>query len=97
MKDCAEHCNNRGYFSFVTGVKWADEHPKQPWIKLKDKSPETGFPNYVLVNRHDGLEDVFTACLAYCEGELHWDIYGVGTTPVEDGDYWMPIPKLEEE
>lgn len=35
-EDCAVHCNNRGFHSFIAGVKWADEHPKSSWTNIKD-------------------------------------------------------------
>lgn len=60
-------------------IKWADEHPKSPWIKFKDKHPEIGLPNYVLVIRDNSFDDAFTAYLVYIEGELYWDVYGLGT------------------
>lgn len=27
---------------FINGAQWADEHPKNPWISVKDRLPEDG-------------------------------------------------------
>ena len=45
------------------------------WIKLRERKPRIGYPNYVLV-KHG--EDAFTAMLQLHEGELYWDVYGCG-------------------
>lgn len=32
---------------FVAGARWADKHPKLPWVSIKDKLPDEG--EYVLL------------------------------------------------
>lgn len=32
---------------FEVGARWADEHPKSPWVSIKDKLPDEG--EYVLL------------------------------------------------
>jgi len=60
------------------------------WIKLRERKPRIGYPNYVLV-KHG--EDIFTAMLQLYEGELYWDVYGCGYICVSENDCWMEIPR----
>jgi len=80
--------------AFEGGAKWADEHPKSPWISVKDKLPF--LQSLVLVTLDDG--SVSTARLTRFECEDCWD---VSTRPDRYSDldevlYWMPIPDLPE-
>lgn len=73
------------------GLSSADEHPKSPWIKFRDIRPD--IMCLVLVY-HD--EEAFTAYFKEFDDGLYWRS-DVGLVPVLDDDYWMLIPKLEEE
>lgn len=72
-------------------IKWTDEHPKSPWIKFRDRRPD--IMCLVLVY-HD--EEAFTAYFKEFDDGLYWRS-NIGLVPVLDDDYWMLIPKLEEE
>lgn len=72
--------------AFIAGIEWADEHPKNPWISVKDRLPKD-------------RDHVFTAggtcaysILLYHDGRfyqsLQQGLYDGGVT------YWMPIPEL---
>lgn len=30
-----------GKFAFCKGAQWADEHPKNPWVSIEERLPET--------------------------------------------------------
>ena len=78
---------------FETGVQWADDNPKSPWISVKDDLPcnhkelisgedkRNTIHVFVLVR---GL--VVLSRMEKFEGEWHWI--------TDDPTYWMIIPKL---
>ena len=77
--------------AFEKGAKWADEHPKNPWISVKDdlpcNHPEMLHPNYtdkVLVLSRNGYSEVAFMCLI--EGAWEWNTFIKVL-------YWMPIPE----
>ncbi len=103
-KYCQKYCDTRGFTSdggfdiyspmaivAADAIKWADEHPKSPWIKFRDRRPD--IMCLVLVY-HD--EEAFTAYFKEFDDGLYWRS-NIGLVPVLDDDYWMLIPKLEEE
>ena len=63
---------------FEAGVKWADEHPKSPWISVEDDLPcnnpnniHFGFTNKVLVM--DNNKNTFIAFMKkYKDGKWVW-------------------------
>lgn len=74
---------------FEAGAKWADEHPKSPWISVKDRLPEDEECVYVIPQ-----------CKLLCWNEYHnvWDDED-GDDYYCDKDavsHWMPIPEFEE-
>ena len=78
---------------FETGVQWADDNPKSPWISVKDDLPcnhkelisgedkRNTIHVFVLVR---GL--VVLSRMEKFEGEWHWI--------TDDPTYWMIIPEL---
>lgn len=69
--------------AFTAGAEWADAHPKNPWISVKDKPKESGW--------------VFVAggaysyrALFYCAGKFYSDV-SLGTYD-SDVTHWMSIP-----
>lgn len=76
---------------FKKGAAWADKHPESPWIKLREWKPY--IMSCVLVY-HD--EEVFTAYFKEFDGVSYWYVND-GLIEVSENDYWMLIPKLEEE
>lgn len=82
---------------FKEGIEWADNHPKSPWISVKDDLPcnypnniHFGFTNNVLAT--DG-KNIFVAHMTKTNNEWVWysdynfDISHIIT-------HWMSIPKL---
>lgn len=87
------------YYEFIEGAKWADKHPKDPWISVKDKLPSEGIQ--VLTINQKGL-----VALSYYKDGLwwqtrcvRWDTTTGGRTKIEwidmntDITHWMPTPE----
>lgn len=81
--------------SFIEGAKYADTHPKSPWISVDDDLPcnhkEFAHSNYtdrVLVSARNGFVEV--AFMSKIENVWVWE------TPIKVS-HWMPIPKLPKE
>ena len=83
---------------FTVGAKWADSHPKSPWISVEDGLPYNnpnnihfGFTNKVLVM--DDNKNVFIAYMTKYNNKWVWcrddnlDLLYIIT-------HWMSIPKL---
>lgn len=75
---------------FEAGVKWADAHPKSPWISTDKYLPRQG--GHYLCN--DGDSHIST--LAF-RGDKWINIRTFNDIPLEVVKYWMPIPKLPKE
>ena len=82
---------------FEAGVKWADSHPKSPWISVKDDLPCNHEELIRGTEISEGTEtiDVFAAN----EDGLIWDdymIYENGKWRWNDFEpaYWMIAPNL---
>ena len=82
---------------FAIGVKWADEHPKSPWISVKDDLPCN---HKELLNNKQCSKTlkVFVTniygenwgdYMIYKNGKWRWNSY--------EPDYWMPAPELPKE
>lgn len=88
--------------SFEAGAKWADEHPKLPWISVEEDLPcnhdeliHFGFTNNLLVI--DDNKNTSTAFMKkYKNNEWIWDsTYNFVFLPLIT--HWMPVPKLPKE
>ena len=91
MENAAFAVNGSFEFGFYVGARWADEHPKSPWISVKDRLPQLG--HSVLVALPDGT--CSTGSLHDYSEVNYWNIDHSGDlTEVEDSDYWMPLPEL---
>lgn len=86
--------------SFISGAKWADNHPKSSWISVKEDLP---YNHEELIDEEEfdqsDTEYVYVICKDGCDatdymiktgGEWKW---GSGC----DWDYWMPKPQLPKE
>ena len=92
-------CGKTYKLGFEIGVKWADEHPKSPWISVKDDLPcnheelIVDTPLYkrtkpVVCNKPCGIR---VDQMVY-DMELNgW--YWTGETPT----HWFPAPELPKE
>lgn len=85
------------YFAniFEEGIKWADEHPKSPWISVKEDLPCNH--KELLLSTECHTVSVFTykkggACgidsMIIRKGKWEWEAWK------ETYLYWMPIPNL---
>ena len=88
--------------AFIEGAKWADEHPKSPWISVKEELPcdekdmvieiLAGIElrtKKVLVLLEDGIIGM-TYMYSFPPHGWHWSINDVIT-------HWFPIPELPKE
>lgn len=80
--------------AFEGGAKWADEHPKSPWISVKDKLPLLQELSLVVLD--DG--SVSTARLTRFNCEDCWEVDAISNRflDLDEVIYWMPIPGLPE-
>lgn len=98
--ECSECIDSDIQNAFYQGVKWADKHPKSPWISVKDDLPCNHEELIFLGGLIDDSEtiDVF---VRYESGDIWCDymIYTNGKWKWSDGepDYWMIAPKLPKE
>ena len=85
---------------FEAGVKWADEHPKSPWISVEDDLPcnhneliygteVSEGTETVEVFARNGHGDIWTDYMIYENGKWRWNDF--------EPTYWMIAPKLSEE
>lgn len=81
--------------SFIEGAKYADIHPKSPWISVDDDLPcnhqELTHSNYtdrVLISARNGFVEV--SFMSKIENVWVWE------TPIKVS-HWMHIPKLPKE
>lgn len=107
--ECSECIDSDIQNAFYQGVKWADKHPKSPWISVKDDLP---------CNHVELLEDCFQtkyveACFTHSDGSSFVTIVkmvrvdvGIGkdcwtwsSNLREHVTYWKPIsePPKEQE
>lgn len=79
--------------AFEAGAKWADKHPKSPWISVKDDLPNHNIE--VLLHYKGG--GIVIGELSTDLGHVHWltDDDGM-VTEFEWVDYWMSIPELQK-
>ena len=83
------------------GLEIADEHPKSPWISVKEDLPcnheelitteghyKKETINVITIDKYGIIEDNYM--VLYDNDEWCWKY---GMTPL----YWMPIPKLPKE
>lgn len=77
---------------FTAGAKWADAHPKSPWISVKERLP---------IEEKDGLSTKVLVLSTKNKVDFSRYDYDVGgwISPVLDIEFthWMPIPKLPKE
>lgn len=84
--------------AFEAGALWADEHPKSPWISVKEALPQTFYgtvSKVVMLSLADGT--LSTGSLFDINDKKYWEVdIGDDFVEVNDGDYWMPIPELNK-
>ena len=84
---------------FKDGVKWADSHPKSPWISVREDLP-CNHKELLMINNQQYSEtfevfatnkysDIWTDCMINDNGEWRWHDF--------EPSYWMIAPKLPKE
>ena len=85
---------------FAAGVKWADAHPKSPWISTKEDLPCNHEELIFLEGLINGSETI-EVFVRYESGDIWSDymIYENGKWRWNDCEpaYWMIPPKLPKE
>ena len=85
-----EYLVNMNAESFIEGAKWADVHPKSPWISTDKYLPKQG--GHYLCN--DGYNHI--SMLAFC-GDKWVNSRTFDDIPLESVKYWMFPPRLPKE
>lgn len=88
---------------FTVGAKWADSHPKSPWISVKDGLPCSHSDLVLTCNdipfstkRVMVVTDIHTLFL--CEMKKDDDRGWIWNYPTKDKiTHWFPIPELPKE
>lgn len=82
---------------FGSGVTWAEEHPKNPWISVKDRLPDESelvlcrmVSNEAIVSGFIFISPDGLPCVATLPN-FEFDDYSGYVC-----DMWMPIPKFNE-
>lgn len=80
----------------VQTAQWADEHPKNPWIRVKDQLPENGEQVIFMCSRRRPIRvyygwyrefhDGYRAFMTIDPNTITWSIGRV--------THWMPFPQL---
>lgn len=84
---------------FEIGVKWADAHPKSPWISIDDDLPcnheelllkeKEGYTESVIAYTNIGV--IFISMIKYNDG-WKWEVSHYFPRIIIT--HWMPIPEL---
>lgn len=87
-------CFRRG---FKEGAEWADDHPKNPWISVKDRLPNDNElvlcrmkSNGAIVNGYIFISPDGYPCVSTLP-DFEFEDYGGYAC-----DMWMPIPSFDE-
>ena len=78
---------------FTAGVKWADEHPKSPWISVKDDLPCN---HEELLNPDDKRNTSYVVAIihGYVIMSRMYKLNGKWYWENDEPTHWFPIPKL---
>lgn len=86
---------------FKAGARWADEHPKSPWISVKDRLPDYDQDcvlSYENAFIEMGCRSTKESGIPYLD-ENGFVVMRNGcryTGDIVHVDYWMPIPELQK-
>ena len=81
---------------FEAGVKWADSHPKSPWISVEEDLPCN---HEELLNPDDKRNTSYVVAIihGYIVLSRMYRLYGKWYWENDEPTHWFPIPKLPEE
>ena len=80
--------------AFIEGAKWADEHPKSPWISVKDDLPCN---NSYLTSSVCTDDVIVYECGKIYNSYMRMDVNNEWYWAKGKPKYWMPIPELPKE
>ena len=103
--ECSECIDSDIQNAFYQGVKWADKHPKSPWISVNDDLP---YNHEELMEPICQLDDrliyetkrVFVRCIGNSISTAHMvNLHNRWRWYPDDIDvkHWFPIPELPKE
>ena len=91
----------KGYYdwehdAFIEGAQWADEHPKNPWIRVKDQLPENGKQVIFMCSRRRPIRVYYGWYREFCDGDRAFMTIDPSATSWTIGrvTHWMPFPQL---
>ena len=94
-------CGKTCKLGFGIGVKWADEHPKSPWISVKDDLPcnhEELIIDDELFDKHTKPVICKKSYGVSCVGIMIYNVdRNVWRWVSEKPTHWFPIPELPKE
>lgn len=101
--DNDEYDGNDLQNAFYTGAKWADNHPKSPWISVKDDLPYRHFELLEPIPTENFKGETISVLVIDNKG-YSWFDYMVLYKNIwkwkyleSEPSYWMPIPELPKE
>lgn len=88
--------SNNGYQGIIEGAQWADEHPKNHWIRVEDKRPEHLKDVLVVFIEEDKPHIGIGSCYPDEYGGIYWRIDGFGLFSGRI-THWKQFPELPKE
>ena len=95
-----EELVNMGVERFIAGAKWADNHPKSPWISVEEDLPcnHEELIHFDITNNVLVIDDKQNTSIAfmkkYKDNEWIWDSTN-NFVFLPFITHWMPIPNLD--
>lgn len=90
-------CLSCSAYSFKKGADWADEHPRSPWINVKDDLPcnheelmSAKYETKKVFILKDSFGNPDIDCMIKENGKWRWFYYN-------STKYWFPIPEPPKE
>ena len=95
------------YGDFINGAKWADEHPKNPWVSIEERLPKKAIGLYELEKDEQYKMVLFKTAngklfRGFLDAEEIWRAFTVfkGACPIDSltwsrVTHWMPIPSAK--
>lgn len=88
FKKCVERRGREKVFA--DGAKWADTHPKSPWISTENELPTKG-GHYLCMDEDHHISNLAFRGNRWVNSSAFFDV------SLEVVKYWMPIPNLPQE
>lgn len=86
---------------FEKGAEWADAHPANPWISVKDRLPSNYKGVLVCFEVHQADNTInLDYCAAFHNSNNDWIAFGYNVQNAKINakvTHWMPFPELPKE